>query len=79
MVCGTTDRFWKLAARSTPGLWMTWQIYFLTTLTSKWTLACENNYRQEGSQICMFHVDCEIGMPVRIGYIQAKFVMTRAI
>ena len=36
------------------------------------------NHRQLGSQICMFHVDCEIGMPVRIGYIHAKFVITRA-
>jgi hypothetical protein len=34
--------------------------------------------RQEGSQICRFHVDCEIGMPVRMGYIQAKFVVTSA-
>lgn len=35
-------------------------------------------YLQDGSQICMFHVDWEIGMPVRIGYIQAKFVSTSA-
>ena len=34
--------------------------------------------RQDGSQICMFHVDCDIGMPVRIGYIQAKLVITSA-
>jgi hypothetical protein len=40
--------------------------------------AREQNYRQLGSQICMFHVDWEIGMPVRIGYIHAKFVMTSA-
>jgi len=25
----------------------------------------------------MFHVDCETGRPVRIGYIHAKFVMTK--
>ena len=50
-----------------------------TALVSKWPLACEQPYRQLGSQICMFHVDCEIGMPVRIGYIHAKFVMTSAI
>jgi hypothetical protein len=46
-------------------------------------LACigregSGGYRQLGSQICMFHVACEIGSPVRIGYIQAKFVMTAA-
>lgn len=35
-------------------------------------------YRQEGSQICMFQVACEIGMPVKMGYIHAKFVMTSA-
>ena len=35
-------------------------------------------YRQLGSQISRFHVVCEIGMPVRIGYNQAKFVITRA-
>ena len=35
-------------------------------------------YRQLGSQISRFHVDCEIGTPVRIGYSQAKFVITRA-
>ncbi len=36
------------------------------------------NYRQLGSQISMFQVDCEIGIPVRIGYIQAKLVITTA-
>ena len=36
------------------------------------------NQRQLGSQICMFHVDCEIGRPVRIGYIHVKFVITSA-
>ena len=41
---------------------------------SAWT----GGYRQLGSQISRFHVDCEIGRPVRIGYIQAKFVITRA-
>jgi hypothetical protein len=35
-------------------------------------------YRQDGSQISMFHVDCEIGSPVSTGYNQAKFVMTSA-
>jgi hypothetical protein len=35
-------------------------------------------YRQLGSQISRFHVDCEIGKPVRIGYIHAKFVITKA-
>ena len=49
-----------------------------TALVSKWALACQQTYRQLGSQICMFHVDCEIGMPVRIGYIHAKFVITSA-
>ena len=34
--------------------------------------------RQLGSQICICHVDCEIGSPVSAGYNQAKFVMTRA-
>ena len=29
------------------------------------------HYRQLGSQISRFHVACEIGTPVRIGYIQA--------
>ena len=51
----------------------------LTALVSKWALAREQDYRQLGSQISMFHVDCEIGRPVRIGYIHAKFVMTSAI
>jgi hypothetical protein len=50
-----------------------------TALVSKWVIAREQTYRQLGSQICMFHVDGEIGMPVRIGYIHAKFVMTSAI
>ena len=36
------------------------------------------NQLHEGSQICMFQVACEIGMPVRIGYIHAKFVSTSA-
>jgi hypothetical protein len=49
-----------------------------TAVARKWALGIRRGYRQEGSQICMFHVDWEIGMPVRIGYIHAKFVMTRA-
>jgi arginine deiminase len=35
-------------------------------------------YRQLGSQISISQVACDIGMPVRIGYSQAKFVMTSA-
>lgn len=35
-------------------------------------------YLQLGSQICMFHVACEIGMPVRTGNSQTKFVITSA-
>jgi hypothetical protein len=35
-------------------------------------------YRQLGSQISRFQVDCEIGKPVRMGYIHAKFVITKA-
>ena len=50
----------------------------ITALYAISALAREGDYRQEGSQICMFHVDCEIGMPVKIGYIHAKFVITSA-
>jgi hypothetical protein len=35
-------------------------------------------YLQLGSMISRFQVPWEIGSPVRIGYIQAKFVMTSA-
>src|SRR5881628_742376 len=38
----------------------------------------ETGQRQLGSQICMCQVDCEIGRPVRIGYIHAKLVITAA-
>ena len=36
------------------------------------------NQRQLGSQISMFQVPFEMGMPVRMGYIHAKFVITSA-
>jgi hypothetical protein len=36
------------------------------------------HYRQLGSQISMFQVCCEIGIPVRTGNSQAKFVTTSA-
>ena len=36
------------------------------------------NYRQLGSQISRFQVDCEIGIPVRTGYSHAKFAITSA-
>lgn len=35
-------------------------------------------HRQLGNQICICQVVCEIGSPVRIGYSQAKFVITSA-
>jgi hypothetical protein len=38
----------------------------------------EAPYRQLGSQICMFHVACEIGMPVSTGNSHTKFVITTA-
>ena len=71
MLAERADKPCALFAKLTPGLWI------IRNHDPGVSLA-KRTYRQDGSQICMFHVDCEIGMPVKIGYIHAKFVSTSA-
>jgi hypothetical protein len=71
MLCACTDRIDDPASQKpelSTGPKCDVEFYFGETVT----------YRQLGSQICRCQVDCEIGMPVRIGYIHAKFVSTSA-
>ncbi len=70
LMCGS-DKAWVRTPNSTSRLWN-------SANHDPGVDLARSNYRQLGSQISMFHVDCEIGMPVRIGYIHAKLVITRA-
>ena len=72
MLMCRSDKAWVWTPKSTSRLWNS------ANHDPGVDLAGAQNYRQLGSQISMFQVDCEIGMPVRIGYIHAKLVMTTA-
>ena len=71
LMCGS-DRAWVRTPNRPNGCGIS-RIATLASISRLWS-----NHRQLGSQISMFHVDCEIGMPVRIGYIQAKLVIISA-
>ena len=70
--------YWRAAPTTSPAIVEIAQTVVDKAPTTALSAISTRGYRQLGSQICMFHVACEIGIPVRIGYIHAKFVITSA-
>ena len=74
MLMGESDKAWVATPTLTSGL----KFHEARPWCRSPEPARPSAQRQLGSQISMFHVDCEIGMPVRTGYSHAKLVITSA-